>query len=122
MKQKDTSIDDARVMWDQLVNTNMTYIGDIPPALNEAGIARLAELIKQKKVGRWDEPLTDEQLVDMVQVPSLAKDTADLIWSFFVRTNEARKFVTPPTPLDETRSLYQLVSQIFKALSVKQDA
>lgn len=121
MKQQDNSLDQARAMWDDLVTNHVAYFGDVTPAMNEVGLKKIAALIKQKKVGRWDELMSDEELSQTIGEQSLTNDVYVLIRSWCIRTIEARKNVTPPTENEEIKSLYQLVAQIFKTLKVEQD-
>lgn len=121
MKQQDDSLDQARAMWDDLVTNHVAYFGDVTPAMNEVGLKKIAALIKQKKIGCWDELMSDEELAQTMSEQSLTNDVLQLIGAWCIRTTEARQNVTPPTENEEIKSLYQLVSQIFKTLKVEQD-
>jgi len=118
-KQKDTSSEETYIFWDYLLG-QMTYNGS-PPSLSSTGYNTLQEVLRKKKVGRWDEHMTDEDLQEAMAEKSIVNDVAGLITAWEIRTNDARKFTTPPNILEEMKSVYQLVSQIIKTIGADLD-
>ncbi len=96
-------------------------LSDTNVHITAQGLEDIAILLHQKKVGRWDALMNDAQVAELEKTPCKLNDVAELITAWFERTLDAKAFETPPTELDLSKSMYQLVSQIFKTLHVEMD-
>lgn len=110
------SLDEARMYWEYLLN-NMAYEG-ATPALSENALVSISQMIDRKRVGKFDELMTDEQVLITTQDKSLLMEVHSLIVAWFNRTIEAHNFETAPTEIEDLKQSLQVASQILKVCRV----
>jgi len=84
------------------------------------GHSILVDLLTKKKVGKWDEPASDAEIVQIMSEDSVVRDVMKLVESYRVRINEAETFETPPTQIEKDKQLHLVASQIIKTLKAEQ--